>query len=159
MRWIKATLKEGNTKYDLNRKFDEFNKKYFNEKLTNYNVKWTTATSAAGGRHYSDGETIELSTYLFEIVKGEYIEEVFDYILLHEMAHAYVYEVFGDVKRVHGKEFRSVFLPVVDAAGLAHLNHRSKATQIIIPFEYYTKEYLDKERKRQQKKKDKPSIG
>jgi len=158
MKWI-TTLKENNANYPLDRKFNEFNKEYFDEKLTNYNVKWTAATSAAGGRYYSDGETIELSTYVANIVKKEYLEEVFDYILLHEMAHAYVYEVFGDVKRAHGKEFRSVFLPVVDAAGLAHLNHRGKVTQIIIPLEYYTKDYIDKEKQKQQKKKDKPSIG
>ena len=102
-------------KYNLQAKFNEFNRKYFdNEIPSDVKVKWNGRLKRSAGRTKSTynretGEVIpkviELATFLTDTINAEYLEEYYDCILIHEMTHAWVDVTYGMVD-AHGHEFK-----------------------------------------------------
>jgi hypothetical protein len=106
------------TKKMLKRRFDEFNKKYFKEYLTEPKFvitgsRWTAGmfnsdlfidTDEDGERYisYLGDIKIKLSKYLIKNSK------ILDNILLHEMIHYYGYYMNEDMHGEHGKFFHKM---------------------------------------------------
>jgi len=128
------------TDYKMIPKFMEFNKKYFNGEVPIVELKWNSRLKKAGGQTSStyNRETgvvtpisIDLATYIPDIINEEYVEEYYDSILLHEMVHAWVDVHKGRVKP-HGHEFKMKMMEVIRKANIRFLTP-AKFTITYIP--------------------------
>lgn len=120
------TLNESqNIKYDLYKKYDEFNNLYFQNSLPKINLEWGKYLQRQKGTtHHIKGKKNEADKYdsvlgtskivineNSEEIKVEYLEEYYDAILLHEMIHAQISYKWSDLndkeRNSHGKVFKN----------------------------------------------------
>lgn len=99
-------LKEKQDNIDLQKMFNEYNKKFFNNKIKPVSVEFVNGRKRGIrlGAYYHDDNKI--------IINNNYInnEKIIKNVLVHEMIHAYFGQNKEEMidKRAHGKDFKNM---------------------------------------------------
>lgn len=133
------------TSYNLDQKYNYFNKLYFNNSLPDIPIFWDTSKRAVGGQchflrlsgKYVSVQKITITKFDAFVVQ-EILEDVYDSMLVHEMVHAWVFYNYGEVKKSHGKEFIDKIKEIDKIKDLRFINF-NRLTTLEIPSEYWIK--------------------
>ena len=130
--------------YDIQKKYREFNRKLFNNELSDtIELGWDTSKRKVGGQAFETDKI--LLTPFDKYVVPEVLEDVYDSMLLHEMTHIWVRMTYGKLKNVHGKEFRNKLKEVNSKKELKFINF-DKPKMLEIPDEYWIKSNTNAQR-------------